>query len=314
MLKISGLRILFFISLFLGAIQIVSAKTPGETWNLAELKTAPEAQWLSRGERVVQDAAGVERTVETWKVWYKSVPFHGKPTRTFAFVSKPIGQGPFPAMVLVHGGGGSAFSAWTEMWAARGYVAIAMDLYGDEIIPDSCTEGANLPRKRMEDGGPNLSDATMFSPFPDDGAAYKDCWPYHCVANIMLAHSLIDSLTSVDADRVGVTGISWGGYLTALVAGVDDRFKVAVPVYGCGALTELGFVAEQYQAAFTADELKLWREYFEPNTYLPLVKCRVLFVDGTSDFAFPLKMNKTSYKATPNADARLQINMLHSLL
>jgi len=29
-----------------------------------------------------------------------------------------------------------------------------------------------------------------------------------------------------------VTGISWGGYLTCIVAGIDDRLKAAVPVYG----------------------------------------------------------------------------------
>ena len=37
-------------------------------------------------------------------------------------------------------------------------------------------------------------------------------------------------------ERVGLTGISWGGYLTSLAMSLDDRLKLAVPVYGCGFL------------------------------------------------------------------------------
>ena len=48
-----------------------------------------------------------------------------------------------------------------------------------------------------------------------------DQWTYHAVADVILAHSLLRSLPEVDADRTGVTGISWGGYLTCIVAGVD---------------------------------------------------------------------------------------------
>ena len=63
-------------------------------------------------------------------------------------------------------------------------------------------------------------------------------WTYHAVAAVIRGHSLLASLEGVDPNRTGVTGISWGGYLTCIVAGVDDRFKVAVPVYGCGFLHE----------------------------------------------------------------------------
>ena len=32
--------------------------------------------------------------------------------------------------LLVHGGEGTAFREWAELWAKRGYAAIAMDLAG----------------------------------------------------------------------------------------------------------------------------------------------------------------------------------------
>ena len=62
----------------------------------------------------------------------------------------------------------------------------------------------------------------------------EDQWTYQAVADIILADSLLRSLPQVDPERIGVTGISWGGYLTCIAAGVDRRFKLAVPVYGCG--------------------------------------------------------------------------------
>ena len=64
----------------------------------------------------------------------------------------------------------------------------------------------------------------------------EDQWPYHAVADVILAHSLLRSMPEVDAGRIGITGISWGGYLTCVVSGLDDRFRFAVPVYGCGFL------------------------------------------------------------------------------
>jgi hypothetical protein len=33
-------------------------------------------------------------------------------------------------MVLIHGGGGTAFADWVRLWTGRGYAAIAMDLCG----------------------------------------------------------------------------------------------------------------------------------------------------------------------------------------
>ena len=49
----------------------------------------------------------------------------------------------FRAVVLVHGGGGTAFSEWVKLWAKRGYAAIAMDL-----------AGCGPKRVRLDDGGP----------------------------------------------------------------------------------------------------------------------------------------------------------------
>src|SRR5436853_5495719 len=101
-------------------------------WDFTELSTAPAAiSGTTNG--LVQE------------LFYAGEPLNGKPTRVFAYLGRPTNaaHAKFPGMVLVHGGGGKAFSAWAEHWAQRGYVAIAMDLSG------------NGPNGRLPNGGPD---------------------------------------------------------------------------------------------------------------------------------------------------------------
>jgi dienelactone hydrolase len=167
------------------------------------------------------------------------------------------------------------------MWADRGYAAIAMDLSGRG--PDG---------KRLEDGGPEQGDDVKFN---DIAGGVREAWPYHAVANVIRAHSLLRSMPGVDADRTAVTGISWGGYLTCIVAGLDDRSKAAVPVYGCGYLHEDG----AWVAVFSRlgpDNRQAWIDNYDPSKYLPGANMPILFVNGTNDFAYPLGNYQKSYR------------------
>ncbi|HEY1190224.1 MAG TPA: alpha/beta fold hydrolase [Gemmata sp.] len=217
------------------------------------------------------------------EVYYPGEPFNGKPTRVFAYYARPAkGDGPFPAVLLVHGGGGKAFQAWAEHWAARGYCALAMDLSG------------NGPDGRLADGGPDQSDNTKFRTF--DEKTVRDMWTYHAIAAVVRGHNLLRSLSEVDKDRIAVTGISWGGYLTCIVAGIDDRLKAAVPVYGCGFLHENSVWKEGRFDKFDAALRKRWVEAFDPSRYLPNVKCPMLFLNGTNDFAYPMDSYQKCYE------------------
>ncbi len=239
-------------------------------WDLAELKKAPAAEWGAL-TGLVQE------------VYYQGEPFRGKPTRVFAYVGRPTeGRGPFPAMVLVHGGGGKAFAKWAEHWASRGYVALAMDTAG-------C--GPNGPQP---DGGPAQDDASKFHDFAD--ADTRDMWSYHAVAAVIRGHSLLASLPEVDPARIGITGISWGGYLTCIVAGIDDRLKVAVPVYGCGFLGDNSAWRDTSLARLSAETRERWLRLFDPSQYLGGVRSPILFLNGTTDFAYPLDSYQKSYR------------------
>ncbi len=243
-------------------------------WDRAELWKAPQATWgASTG--LVQE------------LFYEGEPLNGKPTRVFAYLARPANRSStkFPAVVLVHGGGGKAFSAWAEHWANQGYVALAMDLSG------------NGPNGRLPDGGPDQSDQTKFRDFTQGTAT--EMWTYHAVSAVVRGHSLLRSLPEVDRDRIGIAGISWGGYLTCIVAGIDPRFKVAVPVYGCGFLGENSVWKDKSLAQMNPEARELWLKLFDPSQYLSNVQCPILFVNGTTDFAYPLDSYQKSYRLVP---------------
>jgi dienelactone hydrolase len=243
-------------------------------WNLSLLMKQPAVIWGTTNG-LVQD------------LFYVGEPLLGKPTRVFAYLGRPTNaiNGKRPAMVLVHGGGGKAFRDWAAHWSERGYFALAMDLAG------------NGAAGRLPDGGPDQADTVKFREFDKSGA--RDMWTYHAVAAVIRGHSLLRSLPEVDSARVGITGISWGGYLTCIAAGIDPRFKVAVPVYGCGFLGENSVWKDKALAAMSGPARASWLELFDPSHYVGGIRCPTLFVNGTTDFAYPLDSYQKTYRLVP---------------
>lgn len=264
-------------------------------WNIEQLSATP--QW---------EEADVAPEADVKQLFFTGMPYHGKPTRVFAYYGVPANLQQqsgkkLPAMVLIHGGGGTAFARWVKVWNDRGYAAIAMDLCG--CLP----VGTYGNWKRDEQGGPPGWDAS----FDQLDEEVTDQWTYQAVGNAMLAHSLIRSFPEVDAERIGVTGISWGGYLTSIVGSVDDRFKLAVPVYGCGFLGDNSAWLPRFEK-LGPEKAKLWLSQWDPANYLPQAKIPFLWVNGTNDFAYPMDSWQKSYRLVPvRNELCLRIRMPH---
>lgn len=262
--------------------------SPSATWDLARLEKPPAMEWID------QQAA-------VRSLFFEGEPLNGKPTRVFAYYATPgtlagdvSTDVDLPAVVLVHGGGGTAFREWAELWARRGYAAIAMDLAGHRPIEGTNPHQAEN-RERLADGGPGQGDDEKFGGIDKPPG---EQWPYHAVASVIRAHSLIRSFPAVDRDRTAVTGISWGGYLTCIVAGVDHRFRAAVPVYGCGYLHENSAWLARLNG-MTPEQRQRWVDLWDPSRYLPAVATPILFINGTNDFAYPLDSYMKSFEAVP---------------
>jgi dienelactone hydrolase len=268
------------------------AKSLPETlpWDLAKLSEAPSYEWADQDSLVRS-------------LYYKGEPYMGKPTRVFAYYASPATlsgtdtHDKYPAVVLVHGGGGKAFKEWAKFWAERGYAAIAMDLAG-------C--GPN--RERLPDGGPFHSDSVKFKCIDK---ALENQWTYHSVANVILAHSLVRTFNEVDASRTAITGISWGGYLTCIVAGLDSRFKAAVPVYGCGFLTENSMWLKNF-SEMTPEQKDKWVQLWDPSKYIGSAQMPMFFINGSNDKAYPLDSYAKTYGLVKSKrNFRITVNMRH---
>lgn len=288
-----------------------SAKGP---WDFESLRQQPSMHWLD-------DKSPIRSLV------FENQRYEGHPTEVFAFYASPATIGSetqagqrYPAVVLLHGGGGTAFAEWAMLWAERGYAAIALDLCGNRPSPpqfDPATKKlVNTPRRgpldreRMDAGGPPEG---AQSKFKNVGGDVDDDWQYHAVSAAIKAHSLIRSFPDVDADRTAVTGISWGGYLTCLVASMDDRFKAAVPVYGCGFLYDSESVQRGQIDSLTPPQREQWIRDYEPSAWLPQCRVPILFVNGTNDKHYPLRAYDRSFKLVPgDRQIRIEVNMRHS--
>jgi len=258
-----------------GVVATVSLAATPVQWNMEELGKAPKVF-----------ASGYPEKDGVRSLFYEGVPYEGKPTRVFAYLALPkVAPGEkVPGLVLVHGGGGSAFRNWVKFWAEKGYAAISMDTCGS-VSGDEFGDG-RTGHKRHDWAGP-----AGWGGYWDVDKPITDQWMYHAVGAVIRANSLLRSLPEVDAERIGLTGISWGGVLTCVAAGVDKRFDFAAPVYGCGFLDEDSCwlrMKSDCGHAYTPEQFKKWAALFDPQHYLAGTAATFLWIDGSNDTYFPL--------------------------
>lgn len=234
---------------------------------------------------------------------FEGPPFRGKPTRVFAYYGAPkeVSSGLAPAVVLVHGGLGTAYADWVKLWNSRGYAALAFDHNGGLPVQE------NGQWKRNPDGGPEMDDGKQVR------APVADQWIYHAVADTLLAHSLLRSLPEVNPERIGITGVSWGGVVTLLAVALDPRFKFAAPVYGCGFISTLNATGDCFVGKeFAAGDRALWNRSWDPEHFLGQANLPILWVNGTNDFAFTPGAWQRSYRTAPGPRfLALKVRMPH---
>ena len=168
-------------------------------------------------------------------------------------------------------------------WNARGYAAISIAVEGQTD-------------KRSEDGESwskhEWAGPSRVGIYGDAKEEFKDQWMYHAVADTVLANSLLRSLPGVDADKVGLMGISWGGVITSTVIGIDDRFAFAIPTYGCGDLSE---APNQYGKSL--GNHAAYKEVYDPMLRFDKVKMPTLWFSWPQDKHFPMDKFANSYQA-----------------
>ena len=122
------------------------------------------------------------------------------------YVTEPSGSGPFPAIVVIqHAGGVDEFvQTMTDRVAEAGYVGIAPDLYHRD---DPNTGDDPLTRMgRLRD--PNI------------------------IRDVKAAIAHLGTMSTVRADRIGITGFCMGGRVAYMMTEHSPELKASVVFYG----------------------------------------------------------------------------------
>ena len=220
-------------------------------------------------------------------------------TKVFAYVGIPEGatkENPVPGIVLVHGGGGTAFFQWVSYWVKRGYAAIAMDTEGNMPVEDSLMNNNNHQASIKPHGPMNFA-------FADKGKPVEEQWAYHAIASVIASNSFLRSFEGVDPNRIGITGISYGAFLTCQTVAYDDRFVFAMPVYG--SLDQR--VGDTYWADMVADIGELW----DSNDILQGNTTPIFYVNSNIDGHFSVKATTESNKKSLHSQMLIKYNFLH---
>ena len=234
-------------------------------WNLNLLSHPPKVDWINKKAAVKS-------------LYYEGLPYNKQKTYVFAYYATPgsISGNPsmdknLPGIVFAHGCEGRASQQIVQMWAQNGYAAISMDLEGK---------------------GPGSGPYQYSSP-PKQYMSYD--WNYQAVARIVLAHSLMLSFKEINPEKTYLTGVSLGGDLTCIAAAIDNRFKAAASVFGCGFMYKDGFFKNWYDTKLSGKEQDLWKNSLDPSNYLGHVSIPFLFAATTNDKFYPLDILSDSY-------------------
>jgi iron-sulfur-dependent L-serine dehydratase beta subunit len=182
---------------------------PSKYWKFEQLKKAPKYRCAGFAD---SDCKGLKT------ILFDGVPVNGKKSPVFAYIGYPKGpvsKGGFPGIVLVHGGGGTAFPKYVRLWNKKGFAVIALDWYNRRPIRGGQT--GNVVKQVPLGGGTRVNHVAT-------------------VGNMVLCSSLLRTLPKVNPDKIALVGLSWGSWYGAMVASVDPRLKGVIEIY-CGDCT-----------------------------------------------------------------------------
>ena len=156
---------------------------------------------------------------------------------------KPAGKGPFPAILVSHGLGGSADSFGLKN--AREFVKMGFVC----IAPDYTHSAQALEGMRGRPGGPRGAGAGAGAA-PGRGGARSDFGASD--ENLRRARLCIDALramSDVDPKRIAAFGHSMGGFVTIGLAASTTNLLAAAAITGSGIAPQDGFAAPSEAAA-----------------------------------------------------------------
>jgi len=232
-------------------------------------------------------------------IFYEGPTYQGDETKVFAYLGVPetaSESNKVPAVVLVHGGGGTATMEWVKMWNQKGYAAISMDLNGTVPARYTGWGATNNVLGAYSENSLKHEWAGRQAGTQDVDLCYPegDSWPGQATQMVVLAHNLLRSLPEIDSSKIGISGISWGGYVTSIMTGIDNRFAFANPIYGCGYL-------ELSNTYFYSDKIDdgAGDYHWDAKYFIKKSKMPTIWVNSDHDGNFDITAFSRSFEDSP---------------
>jgi len=238
--------------------------------------------------------------VRLYEVMFQSHRWHNADVRIFGYYGHPDReQVQFPALLLVHGGGGYATIGRVLEAVGRGYAALSIDL-----------PGGGLQREgKSRSTGPDMTVEQLFTVKP----RLEDNYIYSAVRAQMRSITFLCRRPEVDPVRIGLVGVSWGGATGLITTSLDKRIKCFVDLYGSGYLRG-GSTWDKHLRSMPPDDLEVWERNFDPCSYVANITVPVLGVTGTNDNCYYLnRFLRTLQAIRPTPELIIRPNLDHKI-
>ncbi|MGH2507227.1 MAG: alpha/beta hydrolase family protein, partial [Ktedonobacteraceae bacterium] len=184
---------------------------------------------------------------------------------------------PYPLILHVHGGPHSAwghsFYFQAQALAGAGYASLYINPRGSKGYGIDFTQAAD--------------------------------WGENDYLDLLAGVDAVIARGEVDPQRLGVTGISYGGFMTNWIVGHTDRFAAGVSVNGLANFTsfqgtsDLGMLwfGEHYGHFWESEETWQYYRAHSPITYVERITTPLLLLQSENDYRCPIEQGEQMFAA-----------------
>jgi len=228
------------------------------------------------------------------EIFLNGPPLAGKPTRIYGWYARPKEGAGLPGVVQLHGAGLDVLKPDAALEYARaGYVCLSIDWCGP-------AKGREKPRK------PPYSEFEVSTGLAANGETgrhigrFEDNYYVNGVRFVRRSFDYLRTRPEVDSNKLCLSGMSAGAYLTLLVLGVEPDIKAAAVKYGSGFIRQLNWGGYFSPICLAPpNESLAWLETLDPRIGLKNVKAATLMLSGTDDIFFWMPAVLATWRALP---------------
>ena len=230
-----------------------------------------------------------------------------KNNKVYAYAAYPKTPGVYPGILVLHGGGqgGKTNQSKVRELASLGYIAIAPELPG---IADPAKESFSGYSQGEWVGYTYETRHLVESPNAKDNVIYEGVMTAVEAFRLLQTNNAICdtagnklSTVMIDISNIGVTGLSWGGYTTTMLAGLlGDEIKAVFSYYGSGYYDIASYWTSRLDTLLSVGAKEFWLENFDAGRRASDIKADYFVAAASNDRFFYPPAVMATYNAIEN--------------